>query len=517
VCLKHCELPTEELIRGAGKRILVVEADDLMRESLHHLLQSYGFDAECVSGVDEVMLALQKAAQNDLDYHLLICDHDAETHNAMVLVNQVASELEDAGTHVLLLSSADAEFANAQLEKIPNLVAVVHKPFQRRHLAQVISRALASPRSRAPANSAHCPSFRVPAGTQILVIQDDPTTCDVLCEILSKSGAQVCVATCGQDAIDTVIQQSFDLIFQDLHLPDMDGYSTAKAIRATPNGSTVPILALSASSLPNNLAQCLAVGINDFIMAPVDAQVLLRMVRLWVGGDAAEGDMDDDFVAFTYSGLVQEVAPASSRQRALELDVETALARLGGDQSLYLKLLKRFVQSHQHTSRVVRQALERDDLESAVLSVHTLTSAAGNIGASSLAEIARVLESSLRLGELLVQNDRLTDLEMIENRTVRAAEAYLATQVAPERTKSQLDTVELQECAQLLRSLIDAHDTAALDQLIKLRGVLGARASAGEVFLRLESSVVAYDFDEARNHLGVLLNWMQHATGTTAV
>jgi signal transduction histidine kinase/CheY-like chemotaxis protein len=518
VCLKHCELPTEDLIRGTGKRILVVAADDLMRESLHHLLQSYGFDAECVSSVEEVMLSLQKAAQADLDFHLLICDHDAETLNAMVLVNHVASELQDAGTHVVLLSSADAEFADAQLEKIPNLVAVVHKPFQRRHLTQVISRALSNPRSRAPAHSARCPSFKVPAGTQILVIQDDQTTSDVLCEVLSKSGAQVSVATCGQDAIDSVNQQPFDLIFQDLHLPDMDGYTTAKAIRATPNGATVPILALSASSLQNNLAQCLAVGINDFLMAPVDTQVLLRMVRLWVGGNNAESNADEDFIAFTYSGLLQEAAPGgSSHQRALELDVETAMARLGGDQPLYLKLLKRFVQSHQHTSREVRHALARDDLESAILSVHTLASAAGNIGASNLAEIARAMESSLRRGEMFIQNDRLTDLEMIENRTVRAAEAYLAAQVAPEKTKSQLDTVELQECAQLLRSLIDAHDSAALDQLIRLRGVLGARASAGEVFLRLESSVVAYDFDEARIHLGVLMNWMQHATGTTAV
>jgi signal transduction histidine kinase/DNA-binding LacI/PurR family transcriptional regulator/DNA-binding response OmpR family regulator len=517
VCLKPCELPTEELIRGTGKRILVVEADDLMRESLHHLLQSYGFDAACVSGVEEVMLSLQKAAQDDLDYHLLICDHDAETLNAMVLMNHVASELEDAGTHVLLLSSADAEFADAQLEKIPNLVAVVHKPFQRRHLLQVISRALSNPRSRAPALTARSPSFRVPAGTQILVIQDDETTSDVLREILSKSGAEVRVANCGQDAIDTVIEQSFDLIFQDLHLPDMDGFSTAKAIRATPNGAAVPILALSASSLQNNLAQCLAVGINDFIMAPVDAQVLLRMVRLWVGADAEQSESDDDFVAFTYSGLLQEVAPGSSRQRALELDVEAAMARLGGDKPLYLKLLKRFVQSHQYTSRKVRQALGCDDLESAILSVHTLASAAGNIGASSLAEIARAMESSLRRGEMSIQNDRLTDLELIENRTVRAAEAYLSTQTPPEKTKSQLDTVELQECAQRLRGLIDAHDSAALEQLIKLRGVLGARASAGEVFLRLESSVVAYDFDEARNHLEVLMNWMQHATGTTAL
>jgi signal transduction histidine kinase/DNA-binding LacI/PurR family transcriptional regulator/DNA-binding response OmpR family regulator len=517
VCLKHCELPTEELIRGAGKRILVVESDDLMRESLQHLLQGYGFNAECVADVEGAVHSLQRARQGDEDYHLLICDHDAEALNAMVLVNRVASELEEAGTHVLLLSSADAEFVDAQLARMPNLLAVVQKPFQRRHLTQVIARALTTPCSRSSLKSTRSPSFRAPAGTQILVIQDDPTTSELLCEILSKSGASVCVANCGQDAIESVKLHPFDLIFQDLHLPDMDGYTTAKAIRATSNGATVPILALSASSIQNNLAQCLAAGINDFIMAPVDAQALLRMVRLWVGGEADNRDANDDFTAFTYSGLLQEVVPGSpAHHRVVELDVESALSRLGRDESLYLKLLKRFVQSYQHTSRAVRQALARDDLESAVLSVHTLASAAGNIGASYLAEIARTMESSLRRGEQTSQNERLTDLEMAENRTARAAEAYLSKKMLPDKAKSEVDVKAWLACAERLRSLIDAHDSAALEELIQLRGVLGARASAGEVFLRLEASVVAYDFDQARNHLEVLMNWMQHTTGTTA-
>jgi hypothetical protein len=75
------------------------------------------------------------------------------------------------------------------------------------------------------------------------------------------------------------------------------------------------------------------------------------------------------------------------------------------------------------------------------------------------------------------------------------------------------DGSEWQSNAQRLRALIDAHDSAALEQLNELRGVLGARAVAGEVFLRLESSVVAYDFDQARTHLEVLVQWMLQTSG----
>lgn len=516
VCLRPCELPNEELIRGGGKRVLVVEPHPPQRDALQHLLQSYGFDAVTVSDIDEAIAELRAVSRGQAEYHLLLCDHDAESLNAMLLLNRAAPELEPTGTQVLLLTTADAEFVDAELASIPNLTAVIQKPFQRRHLTQVIARALSAPRSRAPSNSTRAPSFRVPGGTRILVVQDDPTTCDVLCEILSMSGAQVCVANCGQDAIESVLQHPFDLVFQDLHLPDMDGYATAKAIRATANGATVPILALSASSMQNSVAQCLAAGINDFLVAPVDAQALLRMVRLWVGGESTHPALQEEFRAFTYSGLAPEAGSGSSpHQRVLELDVDAALLRLGSDRALYLKLLKRFVQSHQHTSRVVRQALEDDDTESAVLAAHTLASASANIGASWLFQVAQSLEASLRLGEVARYNDRLTDLEMAENSTTRAAEAYLCAHTAPGKSL-EADSSDWHSRAQRLRMLIDAHDSAAIEQLNELRGVLGSRAAAGEVFLRLESSVVAYDFEQARTHLEVLVQWMQQSGGPGA-
>jgi CheY-like chemotaxis protein len=334
----------------------------------------------------------------------------------------------------------------------------------------------------------------------------------VLCEILSRSGAQVCIANCGRDAIESVTLSPFDLIFQDLHLPDMDGYTTARAIRGTKNGATVPILALSASSMQNSVAQCLAAGINDFLVAPVDSQALLRMVRLWVDGDVATREENEEFDAFTYSSFARSVhASSSSMQRVIELDVDSAIARLGNDQSLYLKLLKRFLQTHPSTAQVVRKAMETRDVEAAILAAHTVASAAANIGATWLYQTAQALESSLRAGEIFRCADLLTDLEMAENGTTRSAEAYLSVHALPSNSSPVANVKGWQECARGLRTLIDAHDTAALDQLVELRGVIGGRTAGGEIFLRLEASVVAYDFDEARNHLEALIRWMQQS------
>jgi signal transduction histidine kinase/CheY-like chemotaxis protein len=512
VRLKHCELPNEELIRGGGKRILVMHSHAPQREALQHLLASHGFAVEGVSSIDDVALMLRDGLRREAEYELLVCDYEPDCPEVVVPLSRAAPELDVAGTHVLVLSSADSDLTDTELASIPNLVAVIQKPYQRRHLTQVIARALSSARSRAPSNRVRLGSYRAPAGTRILVVQDDPTTCDVLCEILSKSGAQVCIANCGQDAIDSVSLNPYDLIFQDLHLPDMDGYATARAIRSTKNGASVPILALSASSMQNSVAQCLAAGINDFMVAPVDAQSLLRMVRLWVDGDAASPEESDDFDAFTYSSFGRPAGGSSSTmQRVIDLDVDTAIARLGSDLALYLKLLKRFLQSHPSTFQVVRQALDAGDVDGAILAAHTLASAAANIGATWLYQTAQALESTLRVGDTSRCADLLTDLEMAENGTARSAEAYLSVHATPANSAPAPNVKGWQECARRLRSLIDAHDTAALDQLVELRSVLGGRAAGGEIFLRLEASVASYDFDEARNHLEALIRWMQQS------
>ena len=516
-CFKPCELPNEELIRGAGKHILVVEANMLLQQSLHHLLKSYGFDAVCVSSAEAGLEMIQQVEGADSDFDLVICDHDTRALNAFAFMNRAAAALETAGSGVLLLSSDEAEFTDVELSGVPNLAAIVQKPYQRRHLTQLIARALSTPRSYAPASSARLPSFRVPGDTRILVVQDDPTTCDVLCEILSKAGARVCVATTGHDAIESLKQYPFDLIFQDLHLPDIDGYATARAIRTTPNGSKVPILALSASSMQSNLAQCLAAGINDFLPAPVEAQTLIRMVRLWVGGETFGPAPSKRFQAVTFSGYPNETAAAVALSSAgPELSVEEALDRLGGDQSLYVKLLRRFVSSHEHSSQGLRQALDRCDQQSGVLFAHTLASAAANIGALWLCQVAQAMETSLRAGELDNATQRLTDLEMAESRTIQAVEKYLSAEASVDKTTWKPSAGNWEDVALRLQTHIEAHDSAALDQLGELRHVLGARVAAGEAFQRLEASLGAYDFEQARSRLEALTQWMRQPGHQTA-
>ncbi len=501
------------VLGGTGKSVLLVENHPRLRQSIERLLKLHGFQVTSVANAETALENLAHAQGQCPGFDLLICDYDLPDLNAYYLLRRSVTDDGIAGPNAIILCSPDIVASLSERSDVPSLVAAIGKPFQRANLLQAIARAMTTYTSQGP--SSRCDlvgSAVLPPGTPILLIQDDATSRDVVREILVRAGAEVSVAATGEEGIALAEHKAYDLILQDLHLPGIDGFETSRAIRRLRGGARVPIIALSASPMRNSLERCLAAGINDFLVAPVEAETLLNTARLWIGGEATAPPMSQRFNAVTYTGQTQKALPAlSTPSLGAELQVERALTRLGGDQALYLKLLGRFARSHEHTARDVRRSIEQDDMESAILAVHTLASAAGNIGATWLHEVARLVEVTFRDGKKHHFAEQMTDLELAESRTLRAIEGILAAQVAGDCPTLEPQGGNINEVLNHLRVAIEEHDTAAFDQLQGLKSILGAKSSASDAFHKLEASISVYDFDQAREHLEAVAAWIANS------
>ena len=122
------------------------------------------------------------------------------------------------------------------------------------------------------------------AGKCVLVVEDDPVNREVAGELLDLAGLRHAFAEDGQQAVDRLQEQSFDLILMDLQMPRLGGIDAARAIRQLPNGQTVPILAMTASAFDDDRAACLAAGMDDHIGKPVDPDVLYETLLRWLAG-----------------------------------------------------------------------------------------------------------------------------------------------------------------------------------------------------------------------------------------
>ncbi len=116
---------------------------------------------------------------------------------------------------------------------------------------------------------------------RVLLVEDTAINLEIAQEILQDEGFFVEPAMDGQQAVAAFKQGEFDIILMDCLMPVMDGFQATKAIRncAHHNAKSIPIIALTASSLQETKDKCMQAGMNDFISKTFESRVLLRKIK----------------------------------------------------------------------------------------------------------------------------------------------------------------------------------------------------------------------------------------------
>jgi PAS domain S-box-containing protein len=119
---------------------------------------------------------------------------------------------------------------------------------------------------------------------RILVAEDNAINQLVITHELAALGYEVVAVNNGVEALETLEQQAFDLVLMDCQMPEIDGYEASRRIRASPGEiRRIPIVALTAHALKEDLERCLAAGMNDTITKPFREDVLRQKLERWLG------------------------------------------------------------------------------------------------------------------------------------------------------------------------------------------------------------------------------------------
>jgi CheY-like chemotaxis protein len=125
-------------------------------------------------------------------------------------------------------------------------------------------------------------------GRTVLVVEDDVRNIFALSSVLEPTGIRVQIARNGIEALKMLSTAgsdgtpAIDLVLMDIMMPEMDGYTAMREIRARPEWRRLPIIALTAKAMKDDQEKCLAAGANDYIAKPLDVEKLLSLVRVWM-------------------------------------------------------------------------------------------------------------------------------------------------------------------------------------------------------------------------------------------
>ncbi len=208
-----------------------------------------------------------------------------------------------------------------------------------------------------------------------LVAEDNPLNQKLVVSMLERAGHTAEIAANGRKALELAATGRFDIVLMDIQMPEMDGLEATLAIRAQEaeqNRPRLPIVAMTAHALPSDRDSCLDAGMDGYASKPLKLKTLLQEIR---------------------KALPQRSAKEAGMQ---ELNVEAALARLGGDRELLTELAGMFIEQLAELLRDTETGLSGSDTTGAVTPAHTLKGLLAQFGAEAAQVLALETETAAR-------------------------------------------------------------------------------------------------------------------------
>jgi signal transduction histidine kinase len=265
-----------------GTRLLVIDDNAAQRRMLSQMARLWRFD---VSEAASVASASGRVTSDGAPYDLVIANRGLL---GGVLEDAVARLRESPGiatARVLLLSRRGMRTGDTAL---PGVSGIVATPVRPAHLHDAILAAMHTPAPEArlprvaPSSFDRSLAQRLPL--RLLLADDNVVNQRVCLAVLKRLGYQVKVVGTGLEVLQALDDAPYDIIFLDVQMPDMDGYETARHVRArwASNERDRPrMIALTANAMPGDRDLCLSAGMDDYISKPMQIQVLQVTLERW--------------------------------------------------------------------------------------------------------------------------------------------------------------------------------------------------------------------------------------------
>ena len=403
----------------AGRRALVV--DDVPNASLvlGEMLAGHGIEVVIAQSGDKALQMLQAADDNLRPFDLAMVDWIMPEMDGLKMVRHARRLKLQQQPKMVLVTGYGRDDLASSIEAL-GIDGFLPKPVGASALFDLLLQVLGAEagggnggaeRGRATgaltavAGPAVAESLR---GARILLVEDNEINQQIAVEMLRDCGFSVDVADNGLIATRQVQAAAYDLVLMDMQMPEMDGPTATRAIRALPGMAALPIVAMTANAMQSDRDQCRAAGMNDFITKPFDPEQLFRTIEKWIvvraapAGDAALPAPQplaalSPWPSVAPGAEAAQAAPASDLPAAVDgIDMALGLKRAMGKRPLFASLLHKFEKGQSSAAERIAEALADGDTALAERLAHTLRGVAGNVGATELATRAGVVEDLIR-------------------------------------------------------------------------------------------------------------------------
>ena len=383
-----------------GVKVLIVDDNFTNRRILQDMVERWGMKATAVCDGKHALIELSAAQKAEAAYDLVLTDMHMPTMDGFGLVEQIRQTPEGATPTIMMLTSGGRKGDLARYREL-GIAACLFKPVRQKELHEAILSVLQAKQQPGPKPIVTRSSFRQernPARRlRILLAEDNRVNQNLATRLLEKRGHHVTLANNGKEALAALAGGSFDLVFMDVQMPEMDGLQATMVIREQEKltGGHQPIIAMTALAMKGDRERCLAVGTDGYLSKPISPEQLDEAL------DSCTHLRRDD----------ARLKTISNHSSVATLNATELLQRIDGDRALLAELVEILREEYPGQLRNARESIARGDATAVERVGHALRGAFENLSATRASGFAAELESIGRSGNLALAEPKLVELE----------------------------------------------------------------------------------------------------------
>jgi len=419
-------------------RVCLVDDNATNLAVLAYYTSNWGMQHKKVWTGKEALASLREAAAAGNPYHLAILDFQMPEMDGLQLARSIRADPEIGATLLILLTSV-AQRGGAKLAIDAGFQAYLTKPVHQSQLFDCIVTTMQKAQPGTDPDLAQPPSIitqhylstvKAQRRFRILLAEDNLINQKVAVRILERIGCRVDVVENGREAIQAVNQNSFDAVFMDCQMPEMDGYEATQEIRKqeslnrnkggrkdeqehrtefgvkseekesfssethTSSPGTlrrIPIIALTANAMQGDREKCLNAGMDDFLTKPVKLEAIARVLKQWLPDSTQASVLPSPPLPLSREG---ESGQGIDLDSPIDISVIKELQALSwpDDHEFIVRIIHQFLTEAPKQISAIHSACVNLDSRRLELTAHKLKGSCQHIGAKTMAEICGTLE-----------------------------------------------------------------------------------------------------------------------------
>jgi signal transduction histidine kinase/DNA-binding response OmpR family regulator len=359
--------------------VLLVDDNATNRRVLLEMTRGWGMQSTAVDSGVAALETMNLTKTAGPGFRLAIIDGHMPGMDGFELAEQIKADPQLSGAMIMMLTSAGQSGDAARCRRL-GIVAYLIKPIRKSELLSAILVSLGQRSAHSVPDLVTRHSLReTTKKLRILVAEDNPVNQKVVLRMLEKMGHVTTIAANGQEALAAVVANSFDLVFMDVQMPEMDGLTATKCIREREQqtGLHLPIVAMTAHAMKGDQDLCLAAGMDGYISKPVSGKRIEETIASLLISEPEVRPLP----------IVKAVP-----NPPVLWDLVNALARLDGDEQLLHEIVQIFLEESSRQLADLQRAVTEANAELLEKTAHRLKGELSYLGMSTVSQRANELE-----------------------------------------------------------------------------------------------------------------------------